>query len=332
MNRLRLFLLTTMLFSCSILAGCVGPFSYETTTNPDNSSVVTVEMTEAAMKILPEPTAVEEAEKPDKTLYNAMFFVGLNGLSKIRVLDGNDYFKYDLLETADTDALDKLTEPTNVNIQLYRDSERTSLAFYESGFVYDIDADYLYIGTAGHCINKADYMRNGEVRFFNREPIKLDLTDNIKYGGFESVSGDSAMIRVPVEQIPYETLLQLKEVCWSTDAVSAVKGGDTIYSGNIYAKKNEQDYDKSVKVYDKGDQIITDGKAVFPFLGYDAYFIATSSLVAGQSGSALFDYKGNAVGLCSGYAYFYVSGTRYDVGIYTKTDTMEKIKRQFSER
>lgn len=332
MKRVKIVFLTVLIMTACILSGCVGPFSYRHTENPDNSAVVTVEMAESSMTISQEPELVEEMEKPDKTLYNALFFVGLNGLSKVRVLDGNDYFKYELLDKADTDALDKLTEPTNINIELYRDEARTTLAFYESGFVYDIDADFLYIGTAGHCIAKADYMKCALVRFFDREPIKLDLTDNIKYGNFESSAGDAAMIRVPIDDIPYETLLKLKEVCWSKEAVNAVKGGDSIYSGNIYAKNNEKDYDKTIYVYDKSNQIIADGKNVFPFIGYDAYFITDKGLVGGQSGSALFDSKGNAVALCSGYAYFFVGGQRRDVGIFTKTSMMEELKQQFSEK
>lgn len=300
-------------------------FPQEELTAPDSSDVEGAKAFKSKLAPAVHPAFVPEMEKPDKTLINPMFSLSTEGFPVVSVLGKNNYFHYDLLTAPDFDALDKLTEPTNINVMLYRENYSDwSVRF--SGFVYKIDPDYVYIGTAGHCIDKSSNVKRAKVTFFDRSSIKVSLEEYILGGNFRDTVGDYAMYRFPTSALPYETLLKLKEVTFDEAAIEKVKPGDIIYSGNIYAKNSSEDYDRQCKVLDKSSDIVKYYAGYFGYINSSSYFATDPPLTSGQSGSAIFDAYGNVVAICSGE----MKDSKYaKMGIFTLASKIDDLYDQF---
>ncbi len=292
---------------------------------PDNTDVIGVEEVQLSLENYDRPEAVAPLPKPDKTLIDPMFSLSTESFPAIQVLGENDYFKYDLLKRNNFDKLDKITEPTNVSVTVYRDSDYTDWSFKFSCFIYKIDADYIYLGTAGHCIIKSSDLTRAKITFFDRSDIYISLTDYKKGAGFGSADGDYAMYRIPTAAVPYDLLLSLKEVSYDENAISAVKPGDILYSGNIYAKSPSEDYDRTMTVYDQSTSIVEDSVANHKTFQNLNYILTDTPLIGGQSGSAIFDQYGNLVAICSG------SSHNRKVGIYTAADKIDELYEAFKE-
>lgn len=322
--------------SLTLFAGCgsiirLAEFKIEAVDMVPAGQNISYEEHLETLTVSSKPMVVEESVKPDKTLYNAMFFATVNYLPKTTVLIRNSYFTYDPLTKTDWNALDKLTEPTNVDIALYDDAERTVRRILESAFIYKIDDDYIYLGTAGHCIASKNRLKNAKIMFYDRKTYDVDLSDYRLGGKFESAEGDYAMYRFPTSSIPYEELVKLKEVCYSKDAIKNVKAGDVLYTGNIYAKKSSKDYDKKLTVVDESNDsyqffVSSDDCKV---ITYSSYIICNEGTTKGQSGSAIFDKYGYAVATVSGSLRGSYKGTSYKLGLYTKLSKLDSLYSKF---
>lgn len=312
-----IFILLTM----TILSGC----SSKKLERPDNTDIVCIEEVQLSLENYERPEAVAELPKPDKTLIDPMFSLSTEAFPAVQVLSANDYFKYDLLSNENFDELDKITEPTNINVTLYRDSAYTDWSYKFSCFIYKIDSDYVYLGTAGHCIIRKNDITRAKITFYDRSEIYVSLDDYKKGAGFGSSDGDYAMYRFPTSAIPYELLLRLKEVSYDEAAMRAVKPGDTLYSGNIYAMSADKDYDKVMTVYDSSSSIAKNSLANYNAYFNSNYFLTDTPLVNGQSGSAIFDQYGNLVAICSGGSW------NKKVGIYTVADKMDELYEAFKQ-
>lgn len=292
----------------------------------DNSSLVSFDVAKDVLVFFDKPGIVAEMEKPDKTLYDATAFLSTDGFSKVKVLVKNEYFDYELLTSSDYDALDILTEPTNISVQTYSDSTRSEERTGFSCFIYRIEDDYIYLGTAGHCIASESYRRNSTITFYDRTTIDISLLDYKKGGNFDSHAGDYAMYRIPTDAVPYELLINLREVTFSTDAINDVKIGDVLYSGNIYNKYKDKDYDKKITVIPIETGKVGDFLRANDSLLSGMYFTTDYGLVPGQSGSGVFDAYGNLVAICSGH----VAGNN-GFGIFTKASKLDELYQEFFE-
>lgn len=333
-----LLALITVLFA-AVLTGCgsiikIAEFPISGAEHPSTQDCEAYDTHLSTLTVSVKPQVVEELIKPDKTLYNALFFVSVNGLSPMKVLIENSYFTYDLLTTPSWDAIDKLTEPTNINIELYSDAARTQLSVRESAFIYKIEEDYIYLGTAGHCIAANSKLKNGQIRLFDRTTWKVDLTTYELGGNFLSAKGDYAMYRIPTSSFSYDELLKLKQVTYSKEAVNNIKSGDYIYSGNIYAKSPKTDYDKKLRVISSGDDTYDHFVqfSSYKVLTYNTYYFTEDNLVKGQSGSALFDKYGNAVATTSGSGSHKTGSKNYQIGIFTKLYDIDTLYQKLKDK
>lgn len=337
-NRLlqKLFVGSILIFSVAAFSGCsliqIAPFQFTEASSPDTKELVSYEESLNRLPGIPHPVAVEEPKQPDKTLYNALSLASTSGLKPLNVLIGNSYFTYDSLEKNNLKAIDALTEATNVNMVFYSSEARTDWKMRCSGFVYRIDDDYIYIGTAGHCIAKKAYLKYATIMFADRVIYKVDLSDYKRIASFRSAKGDIAMYRIPVSAIPKDELLKLREVCWDKEMISAVKEGDVLYTGNIYAKNIRKDYDKNIPVVSTDNKWASTyiNKYDYDWMANSNYILSTADTTSGQSGSAIFNQKGYAVALVSGYVKMRGDSSSV-IGIYTTTAKLQELYDQFQK-
>ncbi len=267
------------------------------------------------------PEYVALPEWSDPSLYTPLCFASQKELSDLTVLIRNEYFTYDLMETQDFDALNLVTDYTNVNVICFDDETRTSWRSRYSCFIYRIEEDYIYLGTAGHCVDNRAIQANTNLMFFDRKVIQTPLSDYILFSNFGNSEGDYGMIRVPTSEVPRDTLLKLKQVCYNADACSAVKRGDYVFTGNINAQNNRTDYDKTIQVSDESEEPLTSVSNRWNWINSRGYILGKGSLQSGQSGSGVFNYKGELVGICSGVGDWY--GSVYC--LVTRANKMEEI-------
>lgn len=297
-------------------------------TCPDDSELISVDSMIDSLTKIDKCQAVEEVKQADETLMDPMFSLSTAAFPVVQVLEENDYFKYDLLKEADYKALDKITEPTNVSVTVYSDNTYTKWSCQFSCFIYKIDPDYIYLGTAGHCIVPNSDRTRAVITFFDRTEVKASLADYQMGSKFGSTTGDYAMYRMETSKVPTSLLMKLKEVSYNEKAITNVKSGDVLYSGNIYARNKKVDYDKKMTVLNKAaDPTFYTGRIAY--INSNAYFATNTPLVPGQSGSAVFDKYGNLVAICSGYAY---ASNHPAVGIYSLADKMDDMYDAFQKQ
>lgn len=280
------------------------------------------------LTIAKEPVPVAEPEEADPSLYDPTAFASVNGFSQMKVLIRNDYFRYEPLAKGNFDKVDTITEPTNVDVRYFNKGLPDSNYGMFSCFVYQVDEDYVYLGTAGHCIVNMKKLSRFEVRFFDREVITVDTMDYVINASFKSTTGDYAMYRLPVDAIPKDTLLKLKQVCFDKKIAGGLKPGDEMYTGNIYARNIKKDFDRQFTILDTGEGFIADVIKTWPWIGSKAYYIADKGTMGGQSGSALFDSRGYLVAIVSGHG----TWNKHPYGIYTKADKMDEMYQELKKK
>lgn len=323
----KILMFAAVLSVSALLGGCSGVYDYEEPTRPDNSDLVTAETGEKNLKKVDTPKVVAKYKGDDPTLIEGSYFLSTNGFRAAKILVANNYFTYEPLANGTFDELNALTEPTNVHVTLYRDAARTDWSKRFSCFIYKIDEDYIYLGTAGHCTYDKSTLKYANLMFYDRKVIKLAMQDYKLGGEFLSNAGDYAMYRIPIEVIPESTLMNLRQACFSLDHVNAVKAGDTLFTGNIYAKNSKTDYDFESKVLTKdADATVTYYMENYPALKKDIYFITNRAAVSGQSGSGIFDKQGYVVACVSGEFHQSSSNT---YGIFTALTKMDNLYREY---
>lgn len=326
MKLVKLFGSTCALTVAMLFAGCATDFSVYTPEIIEESGNLSVYDFERGLDISEKPVKVLPMKEPDKSIYNPMTFGATSGFSEIYVLNSNDFFSYDVPEEATFKTIDSITEPTNISVRYYPYGYDAANGCF-SCFVYKIDDEYIYLGTAGHCIVKEADRKNCEISFFDRSKIRLTLSEYKMGHNYTDVRGDYAMYRIPTELVPRDVLVKLKTVKFDADHISTVKINDIIYTGNIYAKNPSKDFEKEMTVLPTKENYVADVVSRWNWIGSDKYFVVSGSLIGGQSGSAFFDKEGYLVGIASG------TGTWYDqkYSIITKAQNMEEVYQSFFE-
>lgn len=199
----------------------------------------------------------------------------------IEFLDANEYFTYEALKENDFDKAVELTKKSAVNI--CNDKKG-----YASAFVYDITPDYIYFLTANHCIK----ILKGDMRlmFFNDETVEISNVPFIKCD-----KADMAMFVIPTNVVSSETLLLLKETRIDKNIYSDLEVGDTVYACTMNWKGGEKDINCQMAVKDINTNVY-DG---WDDMGYTV-LVTENETRAGQSGSGVYDLRGNLVGVVQG--------------------------------
>lgn len=304
-------IMISVLCAFSIIAtGCGAKFEIQSTTPVDIKTSQAVSDYEKELNISTEPEYVASMEKPDKSLYEPVTFAATKGFPEIKLLVANDFFLYEPLEGASFSQIDAITEPTNISVRFYPYGYSEGAGKF-SCFVYRVDEDYVYLGTAGHCIVEKNGRDNCEIIFYDRTKMRISLDEYRLGNKYTSVKGDYAMYRIPTDAIPREVLIKLKQVQFAPDKIDDVTYDSTIYTGNIYAQKNTRDYDKEMPVMNPSTTYAGDVINTWSWIGSDMYFVVSGALVAGQSGSAFFDSQGYLVGIASGTGHW--NGNNYSI-------------------
>ncbi len=324
MKLLKLFGSVCILTGAMLVTGCVTDFTVETPEIIAESENESVSSFEKSLNISEKPAEVAMLVKPDKSIYNPMTFEATVGFSEIYVLNSNDFFSYDVPENSNFKTIDSVTEPTNISVRYYPYGYDSSNGCF-SCFVYKIDDEYIYLGTAGHCVVKESDRKNCEISFFDRSKVRLSLQEYKMGHNFKDTRGDYAMYRIPTDIIPRDVLVKLKTVKFDVDHISTVKNNDIIYTGNIYARNPAKDYEKEMQVLPSKGSFAEEVINQWNWIGSDKYFVVSGSLVGGQSGSAFFDKEGYLVGIASGTGTW--NGSKYS--IVSKAQSMEELYQSF---
>lgn len=318
--------LTLFLFAIVLTCGCSAfqteQFYLEEYEAPITEGIVSATDAVDSITVIKEPIFVPKMTQ--ERICNPLFFASTNLISEKAIVFKNTDFSYELLKKTDWDELDRITEPTNVSF--------AAESWTGSAFIYKIEEDYIYLGTAGHCapsyfgINSCD----ATFYFFDRKPVKVKL-DTYEIGGqYWTTEGDYAMFRIPTSSLYISTLRHIKQVCYSKEAVDAVKRGDTIYSGNIWCQNRSEDFDRKIPVLGPGDKLYDWFRTYSNYrkvMDCGEYFWSSVPLMRGQSGSAIFDRYGNVVGTCSAG-----TETGTTVGMYTKLHNLDDLYQKLKKR
>lgn len=212
----------------------------------------------------------------------------------IKFLDENGYFRYEVLDEGNKEISNENTR--NACVALC--GERG----FATGFVYDITPEYTYIMTAKHCTGSR--MKTMHLMFENDR-----VTPDFKVEAISCKKADLAMFKIPTSYIDSETLLNLKETHIDKDIYSKVKAGDEAYICSSNWNGGEKDLYTDIKLRDVD---------VNRFAGTD---IPWNSIIygresrPGQSGSGVYDTKGNLIGILYGEYYSRELGSYFGVSV-----------------
>lgn len=177
----------------------------------------------------------------------------------------------------------KYMQPTVVHIFFDYPESSSILAAAGSGFVIDMDEEYVYI-CSNHHVLKESNNADGTVYFFDSNSAKFEYL-----GG--SSSGDTAIARIKKTDIPQETLEQLMFVHIDTEAFETAKSGGTPLFMQIMGKDGLRYTRTGESTYYRSGVF---GLQSIPMLE------ASVKVVSGNSGSAIVDYEGNLIAMATG--------------------------------
>nr|MCR5748520.1 DUF5011 domain-containing protein [Lachnospiraceae bacterium] len=195
------------------------------------------------------------------------------------------YFTYEPKETADSKWVVDTCAPTLVNLY-WEDEETTSSG---SGFIFDITPEYVYVVSVYHVTS-----------FFDGKPTKITFYDGSNVTvTFKSIrlgaGNEASLIRIPVSEIPYHTMIRLKEVAYDQNIYDDIKvGTDLIEYCKNWRAGLKPEIIKYVKVIS-----FTLSDIQKKYVDDDEYFAVTRASENGMSGTAIFDERGWLSGICS---------------------------------
>lgn len=214
------------------------------------------------------------------------------------ILNEYAYFSYEPLEEPNLDSALAIVTPSLVNLKY----NFAGGYIAGSGFIYRIDEDYIYIVSCNHVIK--DMNGPVEIMFDDSSAYVAEeyVTDSIVMGN----DMECAMFRIPSEDIPYEVILEIKEVNVNPDIYSRLTLSEELfaYSGHFI---NGSGRYCTVYLRDIDVSFASDAE----------HCVETShAVVHGMSGCPLFDEYGQLVGVTDGYLGVY----NYSVGNYEYKD------------
>lgn len=234
--------------------------------------------------------------------------------SDISYLDSNGYFSYDALEKEDFEEALELAKRGAVNISYTNERGR----HYGSAFVYDVTFSYIYFITAKHC----DFiLKDGvDVIFYNDYQVSLSDTQ-VKL--IESPNADILMFAIPKWVVDDRTLLMLKECHYDKDVYSKIDVGDEAFICTMNWKAGSKDIINQTQV-----QAINVTEYAGVTKAKYKFVITKDSAIHGQSGSGVFDLKGNLLGVAS-MIFSSPDGSQYT--LFTSIDYIEELERRRDE-
>lgn len=174
-------------------------------------------------------------------------------------------------------------EPTVVHIFFdYPESSRIA-ASAGSGFIIDIDEEYVYICSNRHVLGDSKHA-DGTVYFFDSSTAKFEYL-----GG--SSGNDTAIARIKKSDISKETLEQLMFVHIDTEAFAEAKNGGKPLFMQIMGKKGLR--------YTRTGKSTHYRSGLFNLLSIPM-LESSVPVVSGNSGSAILDYEGNLICMACG--------------------------------
>ncbi len=195
------------------------------------------------------------------------------------------YFTYEPLDKPDSKWVIDNCGPTLVN--LYRDEG--DMVSSGSGFIYDITPEYVYVISVYHVTSA-----------FDGKPTRITFYDGtytpVRFKSIRLSAGNEAsLFKIPVSDIPYHTLVRLKEVSYKEDIYDDIHVGTPLieYCKNWRAGEREA----IIKYVD----VISFGLSDIQkkYVDDEEYFAVTRASESGMSGTAIFDERGILAGICS---------------------------------
>ncbi len=193
----------------------------------------------------------------------------------MQLLCDGGYFTYEPLRTKDYDAALDLVAPALVNLKNRKGSG--------SGFIYRITPENVYFLSVGHALEVVS--QNSVVHFYNGTEIRQSYD-------YEELSEENeiAIFSLPTDEIPLDTLLELKEIHVEEGVYDSLSVGDTLIAYSIYWSG-----EKPVI----RDLCLTDKQRYFTSHGHNC--LETDwNFIPGMSGTAVVDCRGNLVGIAQG--------------------------------
>ena len=197
-----------------------------------------------------------------------------------------EYFAYEPLDSPDRKWVQENCDMTLVNLFVNREDGSTSSG---SAFIYDITPEYIYMISVYHVTG-----------FLEGERVQIMFYDGSKvYMTMHSIrlnaGNEASLIRLPISEVPYHTLVRLKQVATSDEIYDTVKAGSQL----IEFCKNWRGGE--VKDLIKYVQVIsfTLSPIQSRYVDNNEYYTATRKSLSGMSGTAVFDYRGILAGICS---------------------------------
>jgi hypothetical protein len=158
-----------------------------------------------------------------------------------------------------------------------------------SGFIYDITPEYVYVISVYHVTSA-----------FDGKPTRITFYDGtytpVRFKSIRLSAGNEAsLFKIPVSDIPYHTLVRLKEVSYKEDIYDDIHVGTPLieYCKNWRAGEREA----IIKYVD----VISFGLSDIQkkYVDDEEYFAVTRASESGMSGTAIFDERGILAGICS---------------------------------
>lgn len=218
---------------------------------------------------------------------------------ELSLLCDNGYFIYEPLKEDDYDKALELVHPTLIDIGNDKHG-------WGSGFIYKVTPQHIYFLTAEHVIKKRT--KDTNITFFDNAKI-VESSNYIRL----SKNNELSMFRIDIQDVPLDTLMQLKQIYIDTSIYDKLKAGDKLIAYAAWWTEKKD-------VIKTG--AIKNVTATWDALGY--YFenscIETKLMTKpGMSGTAIVDYKGNLVGVAFGVSY--TQSSSYNLRI----DDVEKL-------
>lgn len=195
------------------------------------------------------------------------------------------FFTYEPLKSPDRKWVTDNCGMTLVN--LYRDE--ADYVSSGSGFIYDITPEYVYVVSVYHVTSA-----------FDQKPTRITFFDGtytpVVFKSIRLNAGNEAsLFRIPVSDVPYHTLVRLRQVAYDEDIYDDIHVGTPLieYCKNWRAGARE-DLIKYVNVISFGLSDIQKR-----YVDDDEYFAVTRASESGMSGTAIFDERGILSGICS---------------------------------
>lgn len=204
--------------------------------------------------------------------------------SEMKLLCDVGYFTYKPLDAPDYDKVISLIEPALVDLKQKRGPYAYTAG---SGCIYRITPEYIYMLSVNHVMN--DVNRNCDIMFFDGKAVRK----NLNYVSSKN-HNELALFRIPVSDVPTDTLLTLRQIYVDRGIYSRLSEGDEVIAYAKHWAGTDQDVIRRMKV-----KKLTSSIREFGLL--DSLLETTEGVVGGMSGTAVVDLKGNLVGLASAY-------------------------------